>query len=133
MEFRRSLFWGVDPKTIDLEKNARYVIERVLDDGTDAEVRWMFNNYGWRFIRDDFNHCAHNLTPKSRNFWDLMLNEYMPNTTASQTGSTRGSSIDNVENDPMPPLRFKTDWNTIKAYFKREVPSISKELLRIND
>jgi len=31
--FRQSLFWDVDPKTIDPEKNAKYVIERVLEFG----------------------------------------------------------------------------------------------------
>ena len=38
-----------------------------------------------------------------------------------------------AENDPMPPLHFKTDWKTIKAYFKKEVPNIAKELVGLND
>lgn len=36
-----------------------------------------------------------------------------------------------AEDDPAPPLHFKTDWETIKQYFKREVPKIARELLGI--
>ncbi len=43
--FRQSLFWDVDPKTIDPKKHARYIIERILDLGNDREVRWMWHNY----------------------------------------------------------------------------------------
>ncbi len=42
---RQSLFWDVDPKTIDLRRHATYVIERVLDFGTDREVRWLVRYY----------------------------------------------------------------------------------------
>lgn len=35
MRFRQSLFWDVDPKTIDPKKHAQYIIERILDFGYD--------------------------------------------------------------------------------------------------
>ena len=76
MELRKSLFWDVDPATIDLEKNARYVIERVLNFGDTEEVRWIFKKYGRKYITGVFNGCAERLTPKSSNFWNIMLNEY---------------------------------------------------------
>jgi len=41
--------------------------------------------------------------------------------------------FDDAENDPMPRLHFKTDWKTIKAYFKKEVPKITKELVGLTD
>ncbi|HEY4526487.1 MAG TPA: hypothetical protein VJK53_01400 [Candidatus Paceibacterota bacterium] len=82
MELRKSLFWDVDPATIDLDKNARYVIERVLDFGNDEEVRWIFKHYGRKYITDVFNNSADSLTPKSSNFWNIMLNEYLPNEKA---------------------------------------------------
>ncbi len=34
-----------------------------------------------------------------------------------------------AENDPMPQLHFKADWDEIKAYFRREVPKIASTLL----
>lgn len=52
IRFRQSLFWDVDPKTIDPKKHARYIIERILEFGDDREVRWMWNYYPRRLIRD---------------------------------------------------------------------------------
>lgn len=39
--------------------------------------------------------------------------------------------FEDAENDPMPKLFFKTDWKTIKAYFRREVPIITRRMLRL--
>ncbi len=36
-----------------------------------------------------------------------------------------------AEDDPMPNLNFETSWPEIQAYFKKEVPRITKELLGI--
>ncbi|OHA19036.1 MAG: hypothetical protein A3C08_03560 [Candidatus Taylorbacteria bacterium RIFCSPHIGHO2_02_FULL_47_18] len=70
--FRQSLFWDVDPKTIDIEKNARYIIERILDFGDDNEVRWMWNRYNHALIRDVVDR-SRGLFPATRSFWNLML------------------------------------------------------------
>lgn len=70
--FRQSLFWDVDPKTIDPDKNAVYVIERILDFGDDSEVRWMWGYYDHALIRRVVE-TSRVLFPKSRVFWDLML------------------------------------------------------------
>lgn len=51
MRFRQSLFWDVNPKTIDPKRHAKYIIERVLDFGNDSEVRWLWNTYSHAFIR----------------------------------------------------------------------------------
>lgn len=34
-----------------------------------------------------------------------------------------------AEDDPMPPLFFKTSWEEVKAYFSAEVPRIAKEII----
>lgn len=52
MRFRQSLFWDVDPKTIDPKRHARYIIERVLDFGYDNEIRWLVRYYSPRLIKD---------------------------------------------------------------------------------
>ena len=70
--FRQSLFWDVDPKTIDPDKNARYVIERMLDFGNDEEVRWMWQYYRHSQIREVLQR-SRILFPQSRVFWNLML------------------------------------------------------------
>ena len=41
--------------------------------------------------------------------------------------------FDDAEEDIMPKLYFKADWEEIKAYFRKEVPEVAKELLGIKD
>ena len=73
MKFRRSLFWDVDPATIDEEKHARYIIERVLDFGTAPEVEWTFNRYPREKIATVLRLPRSQVGPKSRALWDLIL------------------------------------------------------------
>ena len=73
MHFRQSLFWDVDPKTIDTKKHARYIIERVLDFGRDEEVRWMFKQYSRKTISDVLHKPRSAVGPQSRALWDLIL------------------------------------------------------------
>lgn len=70
--FRQSLFWDVDPKTIDPDKNAVYVIERILDFGDDSEVRWMWKYYDHALIRKVV-HTSRVLQPPSRALWTLVF------------------------------------------------------------
>lgn len=73
MEFRQSLFWDVDPKTIDTEVNARYIIERVLDFGNDTEVKWLFHYYPHERIREVMSLPRAQVHAKSKALWDLVL------------------------------------------------------------
>ena len=72
MEFRQSLFWDTNPDNIDLEKNAQYVIERVLDFGNDKEVRWLRSFYDLSIIKKIVikSRC---LRPETKNLWTLLL------------------------------------------------------------
>lgn len=69
---RRSLFWDVDPATLNEEKHARYIIERVLDFGTDEEVRWMYNTYPHELIGDVVEQ-SRVLRPETRPLWRHLL------------------------------------------------------------
>lgn len=51
MKFRQTLFWDVNPKTIDPKKHAVYIIERVLGFGNDKEIQWTVHYYSKRLIR----------------------------------------------------------------------------------
>ena len=73
MKFRQSLFWDVDPDTIDEKKHARYVIERILDFGTDEEVRWLFKRYPREKIAGVLKLPRGQVDPKSRALWKLIL------------------------------------------------------------
>ena len=72
MKFRQTLFWDVNPNKIDAEKNAQYIIERILDFGNDKEVRWL-----WKFYNKDIlkkvvakSRC---LRPETKILWQLLL------------------------------------------------------------
>jgi len=74
MEFRQSLFWDVNPQNIDPQKNAQYVIERILDFGADKEVKWMWDYYEKPLLRKvvERSRC---LRPETKNFWKLFLKD----------------------------------------------------------
>lgn len=71
--FRQSLFWDVDPKTIDPKKHARYIIERILEFGNDREVRWMWRYYPHRTIRDILENSRGVIHEKTKALWSLVL------------------------------------------------------------
>lgn len=74
ISFRQELFWDVDPKTIDPDKHARYIIERILDYGTDREIEWMWNYYGKRKrLMLDIVQRSRVLHSQSRSLWKLLL------------------------------------------------------------
>ena len=66
--FRQALFWDVDPKTIDPEKNAVYVIERILDFGTMEEIQWMAHYYPKNLVQKVVQ-TSRVLQRKSRSLW----------------------------------------------------------------
>lgn len=72
MKFRHSLFWDTNPEWIDTEKNAQYIIERVLDFGNDKEVRWLRNFYDHSLIKRVVEK-SRSLRPETKNLWNLLL------------------------------------------------------------
>ena len=73
MEFRQSLFLDVDPKTIDPEKHARYIIERILDFGAPEEVGWVFRRYSKEEIKEVMELPRSQVNQKSKALWSLLL------------------------------------------------------------
>ncbi len=72
MEFRQALFWDINLDSIDTEKNAQYIIERVLDFGHDDEVRWLWNFYDKSRLRMVVEK-SRSLRPKTKALWKLLL------------------------------------------------------------
>ncbi len=72
MKFRQALFWDTNPKKIDTEKNAKYIIERILDFGSDKEVRWLRHFYDKRLIKKTVLK-SRSLQPETKNLWMLLL------------------------------------------------------------
>ncbi len=74
MKLRQSLFWDTNLENIDLQKHARYIIERVMDLGRDEEVRWMWNLYDKDLMLDVAKH-SRVLRPDTRELWTNLLLE----------------------------------------------------------
>jgi len=66
----RILFWDTDLGNISLKRNARYVIERILEFGSFEAVNWLQKVYTTRTILDAMHESAV-ISEKSRNFWDM--------------------------------------------------------------
>ncbi|HCC54585.1 MAG TPA: hypothetical protein DEQ20_06635 [Desulfobulbaceae bacterium] len=53
MEFNKNLFWDVQVETLDLEKHARFIIERVVSRGNRQDWQLLKRVYGKERIRDE--------------------------------------------------------------------------------
>ncbi|HEX6763928.1 MAG TPA: hypothetical protein VF103_00590 [Polyangiaceae bacterium] len=70
------LFWEVKPGAIDLERDRRDVLGRVLERGRLADVRCIVREYGLERVRDFFRAGAHpEISRKTRSFWRAFFNE----------------------------------------------------------
>ena len=72
MPRRPSLFWDVDPETIDPKKHSRYVIERILERGDERDIKWLFENFKNSEIKKTLVKIR-NISPRSANYWSLIL------------------------------------------------------------
>jgi len=73
MTLRPALFWDTDIKNIDLKKQARYIIERVLEFGEPDDVRSLFREYPKQEIKQVLALPRVQLSPKSKALWSLLL------------------------------------------------------------
>ncbi len=64
----RSLFWDTNPAKIQIKRNARYIIERILELGDMDALQWMQRVYPVQTILDVIT-ISRNITDKSKNFW----------------------------------------------------------------
>lgn len=71
--FRESLFWDTDPKKLDVNKQATYIIERIMDFGNDNEVRWMRQQYPKQLLAKVCK-TSKVLHTSSRTLWTLLTN-----------------------------------------------------------
>ena len=72
MKFRQELFWDTNPEKIDTEKNALYIIERILDFGNDKEVAWVRKFYDKLEIKKVVEN-PRRLRVRTKTLWNLIL------------------------------------------------------------
>lgn len=66
---KKTLFWDTDTSTIDMVKNKRYIIERILKFGDFDDYRWMRSVYSVEDMKNVILEERVDLDPKSINFW----------------------------------------------------------------
>ena len=62
------LFWDIDIKSVDFSKNARFIIQRVIQKGSLKEWKVIKNFYGIDFIKKEIL-LMRDLDPKTLNFF----------------------------------------------------------------
>ena len=68
------LFWDCDPESVDFRANAPLVLERVLEYGSLASVRWALDAYGAERIRHFLRtRGVRTLSRKTLSFWKVLL------------------------------------------------------------
>ena len=68
---RSTLFWDVDPKTIDPKKHAKYIIKRIMSLGNDDEVQWMWRKYPKGLLREVALH-SRGVDKRAQVLWTLL-------------------------------------------------------------
>ena len=68
------LFWDCRPESLDSDAHAPLVLERVLEYGSLASVRWALEAYGPDRIREFLRtRGARTLSRKTLSFWKVLL------------------------------------------------------------
>ncbi len=71
-DINRDLFWDTDFNTIDFEKNARFVIQRVLERGNISDFRELVSFYGMERIKYEVTQIRY-LDKKTLNFCSVIF------------------------------------------------------------
>lgn len=74
-EDHRWLFWEVDSTTIDLERHRDYVLERVMQRGNWAAMRWVVSAFSVAQLADFLTRKGNRLAPRERAFWSLIAGQ----------------------------------------------------------
>jgi len=72
-KFLQSCFWDVDFYKLNPQKYPYFVIERILEYGRKKDIDWLAKNFPKSAIKETII-SSRFLSPKSANFWALILN-----------------------------------------------------------
>jgi hypothetical protein len=70
-EFQK-YFWDVPFGELYLEKNPRFIAERLMNYGDLNSIKWLLSHIDMQFIKT-LVETSRNLNPKTKNFWNIML------------------------------------------------------------
>jgi len=69
----QNLFWDVNSKNLDYQKDADFIIERVLNFGDEGDYKKIKKMYGLRKIRTAAKKINY-INKKNINFWSIVFN-----------------------------------------------------------
>lgn len=72
--FVRSYLWDVPAERVHPKRHARFIAERVMEYGDRRASQWLCKMYASPTLRRIIRE-SHRLSPKSRHYWALMLND----------------------------------------------------------
>jgi hypothetical protein len=70
----RKYFWDCDFDKLTLEKYPKFITERILNYGDWNSVKWLLTLINLDFIRQLIE-SSREFNEKTRNFWNVLLNE----------------------------------------------------------
>ena len=79
-------FWDTDPATIDVDRKAAYIINRLLQWGRVEELKWLKKNYGVEALRVVVRR-SRELSVKHGNFYSLIYDIPSKEVLCLQMGS----------------------------------------------
>jgi len=69
----KRFFWDVDPNALNLEKDGKYMIARILEYGDLEAIHWLFAKFDKSKIRDVFT-TSRGFSPRTIYFWKAFFN-----------------------------------------------------------
>ena len=71
-KMNKKLFWDVNLKNNEIQKNASFIIGRILEYGDENDIKWMLQNFKISQIKQILSKKK-NLSSKSANYWAFIL------------------------------------------------------------
>jgi hypothetical protein len=72
-KFLKDMFWDIDIESIDLKKNKKFVIERILKYGLTEQISWLLKNYNKQSIVKVVKNSK-NIDKVTANYWAIHFN-----------------------------------------------------------
>lgn len=66
------LFWDTNPNRLDLEADAFYIIERLLEWGNEDAIHWLLGQYRTEKIKEVVR-LSRQLSRKTATYWSFIL------------------------------------------------------------
>ena len=72
-DYLKVFFWDVELGELDLEKHRFFIITRILNEGNDRAIEWLFNVYDSETIKEAVK-TSRNLSLKTARCWQNFFN-----------------------------------------------------------